>query len=73
MSHKVPTIHPYISIVEDDTIQYGSIDFAKATISDYALNQCIISAKALAYTGIDLIKNENLLLEVKQEFFSQSN
>ena len=73
VSHKVPTIHPYISIVEDDTIQYGSIDFAKATISDYALNQCIISAKALACTGIDLIKNENLLLEVKQEFFSQSN
>lgn len=70
VSHDVPTIHPYISIVENNNISYGSIDFAKSTTSEYAFNQCIKAAKALSYTGLDLIENENLLMEVKQEFFS---
>ncbi|MDR3594303.1 M20 family peptidase [Clostridium sp.] len=70
VSHKVPCIHPYISIIDDDTIKYGSLDFAKATISEFALNQCTIAATALALTAIDLIKNSSLLNEVKTEFFN---
>lgn len=73
VSQKVPTIHPYISIIENDIIEYGSQEFANLTISNYALDQCIIAAKSLAYTGMDLINNEKLLLEIKQEFFSKSN
>lgn len=70
VSHKVPCIHPYISIVDNENIKYGSSDFAKATISEFALKQCNITATALALTAIDLIKNESLLNEVKTEFFS---
>lgn len=72
VSHKVPCIHPYISIIEPDnnTIKYGTSNFAKATISSFALEQCNIAAASLALTGIDLIKNENLLNEVKAEFFT---
>ena len=69
VSHKVPCIHPYISIVNDPSIKYGSLNFAKATISDFALNQCINTALSLASTAIDLIENENLLIEVKNEFY----
>lgn len=69
VSHKVPCIHPYISIVNDHSIKYGSLNFAKATISDFALNQCINTALSLASTAIDLIENENLLIEVKNEFY----
>lgn len=74
VSHKVPSIHPYISIIEDDSvnnsIKYGTLDFAKATLSPFALKQCNAAATALALTGIDLIENENLLVEVKNEFFA---
>lgn len=74
VSHKVPSIHPYISIIEADDsnnpIRYGTLDFAKATITPFALKQCNIAAASLALTGLDLIKNENLLNEVKTEFFA---
>lgn len=74
VSHKVPSIHPYISIIQEDnnisSVKYGTLDFAKATISPFALKQCNIAATSLALTGIDLIKNRNLLNEVKSEFFN---
>ncbi|AGX41212.1 p-aminobenzoyl-glutamate hydrolase subunit B [Clostridium saccharobutylicum] len=71
VSHKVPCIHPYVSIIEESSItKYGSTDFAKATVSDFALKQCHIVALSLACTAIDLIKNETLLNEVKHEFFN---
>lgn len=69
VSHKVPCIHPYISIVDNDAIKYGSLEFARATISSFALKQCNITATALSLTAIDLIQNPALLSEVKSEFF----
>jgi amidohydrolase len=73
VSHKVPCIHPYISIIDNNSIKYGSLDFAKATLSPYALKQCNIAAISLALTAIDLIENESLLNEVKTEFFDTIN
>lgn len=70
VSHKVPCIHPYISITDDNAIKYGTLDFANATISPFALKQCHIAAASLALTGIDLIENKTLLNEVKTEFFN---
>jgi metal-dependent amidase/aminoacylase/carboxypeptidase family protein len=70
VSHKVPCIHPYISIVENNDIKYGSLEYAKATLSPFALKQCTIAASSLASTAIDLIENESLLNEVKDEFFN---
>lgn len=73
VSHKVPCIHPYISIVDTENINYGSLDFAKATISSFALKQCYITSMALSLTAVDLITNESLLKEVKTEFFKNKN
>ena len=70
VSHKVPCIHPYISIVDNNSIKYGTSEFAAATISSYALKQCNITALSLASTAIDLIENASLLTEVKNEFFN---
>lgn len=70
VSHKVPCIHPYISITDDNAIKYGTLDFANATISSFALKQCHITAASLALTGLDLIENKTLLNEVKTEFFN---
>ena len=69
VSHIVPSIHPYISILDEEYIKYGSPEFAEKTTSNFALKQSIIAATALAHTAIDLIENENLLKEVKKEFY----
>ncbi len=71
VSHKVPCIHPYISVLDEDNrdIKYGSAEFAKNTVSDFAIKQCIIAAASLTHTAIDLIENESLLKEVKSEFY----
>lgn len=69
VSHKVPSIHPYISIIDDTNIKYGTTEFARATVSPFALKQCSIAALSLATTAIDLIENSSLLTEVKEEFF----
>ena len=69
VSHVVPSIHPYISILDEKDIRYGSLEFAEQTISEFAIEQSIIAATALANTAIDLIENKNLLTEVKEEFY----
>ncbi|WP_294154008.1 M20 family peptidase [uncultured Clostridium sp.] len=71
VSHKVPCIHPYISILDDNhkNIKYGSLEFAENTISDFSIKQCIIAATSLADTALDLIESEKLLKEVKTEFY----
>lgn len=68
VSKVVPTIHPYISIVENKGVNYGSKDFLKATCSSFAFDQIKKVALALSFTGMDLIHNSNLLNEVKNEF-----
>lgn len=69
VSHLVPCIHPYISIVEDNNIKYSSCEFAMATISEFAQDKIIKAASALAMTGLDLLEKEELLKEVKVEFY----
>lgn len=71
VSKTVPCIHPYFSIVDNKDIKYGTKEFAEATVSDFALEQCLKSALALAFTGYDIIQNEKLLSEVKQEFYKK--
>ncbi len=70
VSHIVPTIHPYISITDNPNIKYGSKEFAQCTISEYCFSQIMIAVKALAHTSADIIKNESLLNEAKNEFFN---
>ncbi len=72
VSHKVPCIHPYISIVDDTSIEYSSIEFAMATISDFAHEMVMKTAQSLALTGLDVIENKTLLSEIKSEFFSKT-
>lgn len=67
VSHICPTIHPYVSIIDDRHISYGTSDFAKQTISDHGNDVVITAAKALALTAIDLVENPVLLSEAKAE------
>lgn len=71
VSKKVPCIHPYISICENPNIKYGTKEFAEATVSKFAFSQIKKSALALALTSADLIEKENLLFEIKNEFYNK--
>ena len=71
VSKKVPCVHPYISMCENPNIKYGTKEFADSTISEFALSQIKKSALALAFTSADLIEKQDLLLEVKNEFYKK--
>lgn len=68
ISHKVPCIHPYINIVDNVNIDYGTKEFADATISSFAQEQALSASYALISTALDLIESNFLLSEVKETF-----
>ncbi|MBO3377720.1 M20 family peptidase [Clostridium perfringens] len=68
VSHKVPCIHPYINIVDNVNIDYGTKEFADATISSFAQEQALSASYALISTALDLIESDFLLSEVKKTF-----
>ncbi|MDM0470567.1 M20 family peptidase [Clostridium perfringens] len=68
VSHKVPCIHPYINIVDNGNIDYGTKEFADATISSFAQEQSLSASYALISTALDLIESDFLLSEVKETF-----
>jgi amidohydrolase len=63
VSHKIPTVHPYIGI-SDEPVKYYSKEFAEATITPYAKENMLKAACALALTGIDIIEKPDILNEV---------
>lgn len=71
VSKNVPSIQPFFSIIKDEDIKYGTKDFANATITDYAFQEAMKTSLALAFTGYDIISKENLLSEVKNEFYKK--
>ena len=68
VSHKVPCIHPYINIVDNVNIDYGTKEFADTTISSFAQEQALSASYALISTALDLIESDFLLSEVKETF-----
>ncbi|MDP4144260.1 MAG: M20 family peptidase [Bacillota bacterium] len=73
ISQFVPCIHPFISIVEENNIKFKTTKFADATISQYAQEVVVKTAKALAFTALDLIEKDILLREAKTELFYTVN
>lgn len=68
VSHIIPCIQPYISIIEPGSdIKYASSEFAAATISEYAHLNVMKAAQALSITGFDILTNEGLFEEIKEK------
>ncbi|MCD2348370.1 zinc-binding metallopeptidase family protein [Clostridium guangxiense] len=67
VSHVVPCIHPYVSIVQDSTIIYGTKQFADATITKFANDVIMKAAQALACTAFDIIEKQSLIVDAKTE------
>lgn len=70
VSNVVPAIHPYIGIGCTDAVSHSK-EFAEATVTDEAHEALIHGAEALALTGYDIIKNEELLESIKKEFSNE--
>ncbi len=66
-SWSVPCINPFVSIVEDPSINFDTEEFASATITPFAQDTVLKTAQALAFTGLDLIESEELLKEAKED------
>jgi metal-dependent amidase/aminoacylase/carboxypeptidase family protein len=67
VSHVVPAIHPYIEICDEGTAGHTR-EFAHASQSSLAFENMIKAACAMAITGLDIITNEKLLDEIKEEY-----
>ena len=54
VSHKVPTIHPYIQVSSCKAPGH-TVELAEATVSDLGHERLLTGAMALAYTGYDVL------------------
>ncbi len=66
-SHEVPGIHPYFGIAEHE-IAGHSTDFAEAAGTEYALDQALKAAAAMAEVGFRFLTDEKFRGRVKAEF-----
>lgn len=69
VSIKMPAIHDYLAIA-DEGINAHSLEFADAAISARADEVCILGAKGLAMTAIDILTDEPLRQNI-QSFFKE--
>ncbi|HHW18585.1 MAG TPA: M20 family metallopeptidase [Firmicutes bacterium] len=67
VSREVPACNAYIKIAPEGVAGH-SIEFREASISERAEEALILSAKAMAFTALDLMANPSLLLKAKEEF-----
>lgn len=69
VSHVCPAIHPFFGICEDGiNLDTHTREFAEATLTETAYNNMVKTIYALVLTGIDVIQDEKLLSEIKDEF-----
>ncbi|MCR1875853.1 M20 family metallopeptidase [Paraclostridium bifermentans] len=57
VSHKTPTIHPYIGI-SNCNVTGHSVNMADATITPFAHERLLVGTLALAYTGYDVLMSK---------------
>ena len=68
VSHVVPSIHPYLAIVEENEVLCHQHAFAAAAASDRGFVTAIQAAKALARTAVELLVDEQLRTAARAEW-----
>ncbi len=66
VSHVISSLHPMVKFVENNEDVHTK-DFLASSIKPYAFNMLINSAKALAMTALEVLKNPQLVDEMKKE------
>lgn len=67
VSQRVPTIHPYIDM-GDSSLVWHTKEMADSTITEIGHSRIISGAKSLAFTGFELLSDNKLAQEVRNEF-----
>ena len=73
VSHVCPAIHPYFGVCESSCASLHTKEFAVCAASDYAYTQALVTAKALALTGLELMTDTVLLQTVQSEYNTFAN
>ena len=69
ISHVCPAIHPFFGICEDGVeIPLHTVEFGKATLTETAYDNMGKTICALVLTAVDIIKDKELLNDIKEEF-----
>ncbi|WP_426709362.1 M20 family metallopeptidase [Cetobacterium sp. SF1] len=67
VSHVVPTIHPTIKICEENVCGH-TVEFLEASGSPRGDEGVILGSKALGILGLKILREENILENIKREF-----
>jgi amidohydrolase len=67
VSYVAPSIHPYIGIDNLELVGHTTA-MAAATLTETAHTALLRGAKAMAWTGYDILVNQQLLADIKEEF-----
>jgi amidohydrolase len=68
VSHVLPSIHPWLGIVDAGTALCHTHSFAEAAVSDRGLDAAVVAAKAMARTAIELLADAELRRSVRVEW-----
>ena len=68
VSHVVPSIHPYLAIVDENEALCHQHRFAAAAGSDRGLRTAYDAAKALARTAVEILTDESLRTSMQEEW-----
>ena len=68
VSYCCPTIHPYFDITDDPNVASHTRAFADCTKTPFAYEQMKKTIAALVLTAVEVIENEELLSQIKEEF-----
>ena len=71
VSHALPSIHPYLAIVDENEALCHEHRFEKAAGSDRGLDTALVAAKALARTAIEVLTTPALRDAAKNEWRSR--
>jgi metal-dependent amidase/aminoacylase/carboxypeptidase family protein len=68
VSHVVPSIHPYLAIVDEGAALCHEVQFAEAAASDRGKDTALRAAKALARTAAEFLVDAELRAAVRAEW-----
>jgi amidohydrolase len=68
VSHVVPSIHPWLAIVDEGAALCHEHRFAEAAAAEPAARTALVAAKSMARTAVDLLSDPQLLAEVRAEW-----
>lgn len=68
VSHICPIIHPYFDITNNREIAAHTVEFRDSTKTEYAYENMKKTINALVFTAVDVIKDKELQVRIREEF-----